>query len=718
MSGAARTASTVMPNAVRHLLCQCYRRRAFAPLFRTFDRHPKRSEGAPLPAFAEQMLRSAQHDRRDASALMMRAAGALRSAQGDSRSDSRLTAIRSLAPALALPLVLLLAFALRVADLAGQSLWSDEYITVVRASLPLNELLAQMPVEHTPLYFVLLHGWFALAGSGDFALRFPSVAFGVLCVPLLYALGRRVFGPAVALLGALLFAVNPFHVWYAQDARMYPQLTAFSLAALYALDVALASPAAPTSRRRLLPWLGYAVAGALALYTHYYAILTLVIAAVYTVGRMAVDRAARQRWRAFLAAEVAIGLLFLPWLPRALGLLRFPGWREPVTASLGQFVGIYTFGTTLPATVAPWLGLAAGILYAIGLLDLGRSAFQSSIVHRPSSIVPNRPSSILLALAALAVPALVIVVLLLRKPDFHPRYFIAATPVYALVLAQGILALGRRWAVVGAAALAVVLVGCALSLSLWYTDPTYAKAYYKNYMEAILAQAGPNDALLLQGPSQFLARRYGSDRLAKTVNLQGSRLRDRPQAEIEQTVAEVAAENSPVWLAVELPQTPGYVKTWLDTHGYQLQTHAVGDIGVWAYAFPRSLPAPQPAQATGGPAPVDVTWSATPDVVKPGELAYLDIEWTPRGPVPSDLKVSLRLVAPDGRVVWQRDRAPADGARPSAQWRVGEAVADRYAVRVPADLPPAAYSWRVILYDGATLAEQRAATLGPLQVGG
>ncbi|HMY12205.1 MAG TPA: glycosyltransferase family 39 protein, partial [Turneriella sp.] len=109
---------------------------------------------------------------------------------------------RAWALSLAAPgLVILLGFALRVAWLDRQSLWSDEYITLVRSGAPLGELLAAMPVEHTPLYFVLLHLWFALAGSSDFALRFPSAVWGTLSVALVYALGGRVFDRRVGIVG-------------------------------------------------------------------------------------------------------------------------------------------------------------------------------------------------------------------------------------------------------------------------------------------------------------------------------------------------------------------------------------------------------------------------------------------------------------------------------------------------------------------------------------
>ena len=84
------------------------------------------------------------------------------------------------APRVALITTLLVAFALRAHHLTFESLWSDEGISLQRAAEPLRAMLAAMPVEHAPGYFVALRGWMALAGDSDFALRFFSLLGSVL----------------------------------------------------------------------------------------------------------------------------------------------------------------------------------------------------------------------------------------------------------------------------------------------------------------------------------------------------------------------------------------------------------------------------------------------------------------------------------------------------------------------------------------------------------
>src|SRR5437763_9444550 len=90
--------------------------------------------------------------------------------------------------------IILLAFALRVYHLDAMSFWSDEGISVIRARVEFPQVLGILPVEHTPLYFVALHQWMHAAGEGDFAVRFFSLLFSVLSVPLVYRLGQALDG--------------------------------------------------------------------------------------------------------------------------------------------------------------------------------------------------------------------------------------------------------------------------------------------------------------------------------------------------------------------------------------------------------------------------------------------------------------------------------------------------------------------------------------------
>jgi len=62
-----------------------------------------------------------------------------------------------------------------------------------------------------------------LFGESEFALRFLSLVFAVLTVPLLYATPGGSFpGDAAGLIAAALGALSPMYLWYGQEARCTP----------------------------------------------------------------------------------------------------------------------------------------------------------------------------------------------------------------------------------------------------------------------------------------------------------------------------------------------------------------------------------------------------------------------------------------------------------------------------------------------------------------
>jgi hypothetical protein len=143
--------------------------------------------------------------------------------------------IRSGFSTLLLGLLTLLALALRVLRLDFQPLWWDEGYSVWFATHPLEQMAALTALDiHPPLYYALLHGWIGPLGAGPVALRLFSVAAGVLAIPAIYALGRRMLNTRAGLLAAFLLAINPFHVYYSQEVRMYGLMALLSTGVLWA----------------------------------------------------------------------------------------------------------------------------------------------------------------------------------------------------------------------------------------------------------------------------------------------------------------------------------------------------------------------------------------------------------------------------------------------------------------------------------------------------
>lgn len=128
-------------------------------------------------------------------------------------------------------LAVAVAAALRFTNLGAWSLWIDEAHSWRDATIAWDALDSERKLY--ALTFLLLRA--LLAGhwiSGDEAsLRLPFALVGVATVPLLAMCGRRVIGRWPAVLAAWFCALNPWHVFWSQNARGYVLMFAFAVIA-------------------------------------------------------------------------------------------------------------------------------------------------------------------------------------------------------------------------------------------------------------------------------------------------------------------------------------------------------------------------------------------------------------------------------------------------------------------------------------------------------
>lgn len=153
-----------------------------------------------------------------------------------SRLAAGLASLETRAGSTALALgIVFLAFALRAYRLGAVGLEGDEAFSIQAAYSGLTSIvhMASTGEPHPPLYYSFLGLWYQVFGVSEFSLRFPSLIAGVLTVAALSKLADRLGWHGAGLVSALLFALNPLQVWYAQEARMYAPVALFGLLALY-----------------------------------------------------------------------------------------------------------------------------------------------------------------------------------------------------------------------------------------------------------------------------------------------------------------------------------------------------------------------------------------------------------------------------------------------------------------------------------------------------
>ncbi|HEX8053498.1 MAG TPA: glycosyltransferase family 39 protein [Thermoleophilaceae bacterium] len=335
--------------------------------------------------------------------------------------------------------LVVLAAVLRFWRIGHQSFWLDEVFTAGLADKGLWGMLKGVrETESTPhLYYLLAWLWAKVAGDGEGALRSLSALSGIATVPVAYLAARELFKPAAALTAAALVAVNPWFVWYSQEARAYALLTLIATASLLFFLRALKAE----SRRDLTLW---ALFSALAVLTHYFAVFLVGAEAVWLLWTMR-ERAARP-----VAALAAVGLALVP--------LAISQRGEGHTAfiediALGSRIADLPkrFVTGELGTPTPLIGPLAGLLVVAGIA--------LALCWRPER---ERAFGLLaLVTAAVLVPVLLAVV----GPDLLlPRNAIAAYVPLAIVVAAGLAT--HRAGLAAAGVLAALMLAVTIQISL------------------------------------------------------------------------------------------------------------------------------------------------------------------------------------------------------------------------------------------------------------
>jgi 4-amino-4-deoxy-L-arabinose transferase-like glycosyltransferase len=328
----------------------------------------------------------------------------------------------------AISLLVLVGFFLRAVSLDAQSLWRDEVDALRFSTLPWSEMLNNFmrPGWNGPLFYLQLRGWIAFTGTSEYTLRFFSLAFGVLCLPLTYVLGRRLFSPSVGLLSAILVTTSPYLVWYSQEAKMYTLVSALALLAIYSLRRALEDGGWPW-------WLAQITGTTLAFYSHVLAALLIPVQVLFCLVWWPQTR---KRWR---GALVSLACLTVPYLP----LL---AWQAPLALearetgfypyALNQMVVILlnAWSTGITSWGSGWGPALMGLLalggFGAAVSAMGQGADSGASEGRVTGLGDH-----LALFVWLLVPILCIWLISLRQPLFTDRYLIWSVPAFYLLVA-------------------------------------------------------------------------------------------------------------------------------------------------------------------------------------------------------------------------------------------------------------------------------------------
>ena len=264
---------------------------------------------------------------------------------------------------------------------------NDEAVTVGVANRTVPQILdtiGNVDAVHG-VYYLFMHYVVDAFGTGEVAVRMPSLIGTAIAAGLLGLLGEMLQSWRTGLLAGLLFACAPAVSQYAQDARPYGIVYALVVAMTMALVAAL------TGRHRRTTWILYGLALLTSAAMH---LLVVLILPAYAIGVGIIARRERS-WRpvAWWSAVSIVALApLIPLVRLVLAQKTTAGWIRPpgravvldlgillaggsyLLAASGLLVGFAyresnDRGLKLFAVAAPWLLLPPLLLLAVSRFE-------------------------------------------------------------------------------------------------------------------------------------------------------------------------------------------------------------------------------------------------------------------------------------------------------------------------------------------------------------
>ncbi len=428
---------------------------------------------------------------------------------------------------------------MRFYQIGEQSLWLDEAFSVWLARHPLQEMLEWVVEidQHPPLYYTLLHFWVSFFGDSAPAVRALSALIGTVTIPVIYLIGCRLADGdrTVGLLAAAILAISPFHVRFAQEARMYTLLTLNAALAVYALvrllsdspanvssaqqqaDPGCADSAAEAEQERhryrrarapvrsplpspgkCLAWLGYIFFTVATLLSHNTAVFFPLATNIFILGmlwlRRHPDYLHLPSTRNWLLAQGGVFLLWSPWLAAF------------VSQSLGVYREFWIPPPDLPRVLAALAALLSDFLpYRLWIMW---AAFGFLIACGASYFRP-RLAYLALLLVLVVTPFAGELLVSLFRPIFYERTLIwASLPLY-LLLAAGI----RRLRTLPWMTVALLTIVTANGISLREYHVRFEKEQWDKAAAFVAQRVEANDVILfnatwVQLPFDFYFRSH------------------------------------------------------------------------------------------------------------------------------------------------------------------------------------------------------------------
>lgn len=390
-----------------------------------------------------------------------------------------------------------LALILRLIGIGKESLWWDEYTSHVYLNAPslfdflvLNRTLDPLTL---PFYYTLEYLWTHYVHDSVLSLRLMSIAIGIATIPMLYALGRRMFGPWAGLTAAALLAVSPTHIHHAQSIRMYVVFVFLAVVVVWSFVRLLET-------RRLSLWILHGIASFLLYWTHPFAGLIPAVLGCFLLLQFFSRRPFFLRWTLLQVLLFAPTVIYLSrvrfwpqntttdWIaPPSLSTLLADLFFDDISAFHWQF-RLGDVAASL-GTIRPGLDLFfAGVLLAGLLLLVVRSRYKKT--EAPL----EKEHQLFLWIWLILPPLMLFAVSWLVRPCMFPRYTVHCTLALYLLLGAAI----ERTNKTGRRVTVILLVSGLMLLQWVWLQPGPQRTDWRSAGLLLHEQVRENDVVLVE----------------------------------------------------------------------------------------------------------------------------------------------------------------------------------------------------------------------------
>ncbi len=299
-----------------------------------------------------------------------------------------------------------------------------------------------LPVDQSPIYYVILNVFEHLNHSWYPFLRLPSIAFGALAAVFVFFVAEAEAGAVAGLLAALLLTLNPLSAYYARMARTYSLLIALGAACLWYAHVFL------TRGRRHRDFVALLICTVLGVYAHLFFLLFAGSIALLLLGDFAAHRRDYPELKRLLHAAAVAFAVLLVQLVRIVYVLEFTQARQTMYAALEH----------KPLSFLR----AVGVEFFSGFL--GKNPYAAPIAAATAALIVGGMLALrrrgLVAGLALILPSLAATYHLAARNPVSPRYVIFLLPVFAVFMAAALVKMRTVW-LWGPLTVAIALQGLA-----------------------------------------------------------------------------------------------------------------------------------------------------------------------------------------------------------------------------------------------------------------